>query len=393
MRSDLIAKINTDNLIHNYKALRACCHADVKFCAPLKGDAYGHGVNIVAPVLQEAGADYAAVATIGEAVELRKLGWKPPILVMGNVLAVSDPKERRERIEAVVEHDLSLSIMDENTVLHLVRAEPRRRVAVHVMFDSGMGRMGAMPDTAGELLRSVKRASCLRLVGFYSHFATADSQNQDTAGRQLATYQQVSSALAELLPPRTIRHLANSAATITFPDAHMDMVRPGLAMYGYHPAEHMRQLIDLRPILRLLSHLTMVKEVPAGHCVGYGQTFTTKRPTRLGIIPVGYFDGFLRGLSNAAWVGTPEGDAPLIGRVSMDQIIVDLTDLPPMSPGTEVTLIDDRPNRPNSVAAIAKRLETIPYEVTGMLGPRIQRVPVGGYCPQSPSPELTAKRN
>ncbi|MCG8407386.1 MAG: alanine racemase [Phycisphaerales bacterium] len=382
MRSDLIAQINTDNLIHNYKALRACCHSDVKFCAPLKGDAYGHGISLVAPVLQEAGADYAAVATIGEAVELRKLDWKPPILVMGNVLAVSDPRERRERIEAVVEHDLALTIMDETTVLHLVRAEPRRRIAVHVMLDSGMGRMGTMPDAVEGLVRSVQRASCLRLVGFYSHFATADFANRDTANRQLATFNRVSSELGELLPARTVRHLANSAATITLPQAHMDMVRPGLALYGYHPAVHMRNLIDLRPALRLVSHLTLVKEVPAGHCVGYGRTFTTKRPTRLGIIPVGYFDGFLRRLSNSAWVGTPEGDAPLIGRVSMDQIIVDLTDLPPMPSGTEVILIDDRPGRSNSVAAIAECLETIPYEVTGLLGSRIQRVVVGSYCPQ-----------
>jgi alanine racemase len=378
MQSDLVAQINTDHLLQNYQALRACCRPGVKLCAPLKADAYGHGVAIVAPALQEAGADYAAVATVSEAIELRALGWQPPILILGNILAVSDRMERRDRIAAVVKHHLMVTIADTATVRHVIEAEPPEPISVHIKMDSGMGRMGVMPSGVAELVKLVRATRCLRPAGFYSHFATADFENGDLVGRQLRTFGQTASSMAADLPSDTLCHLANSAATITLPAAHFDMVRPGLALYGYPPAPRMSELIELKPILRLVSHVTAMKELPIGHCVGYGQTFTASRPTRLGIIPAGYFDGFPRSLSNAAIVGTPYGDAPIIGRVSMDQLAVDLTDLPAMAMGSEVTLIDDRPNRPNSVQSLARHLGTIPYEITCLLGQRVQRVRVGG---------------
>ncbi len=390
MRSDLIAEIHVDALIHNYRQLRSLCGPGVAFCAPLKANAYGHGVNIVAPALQAAGADCAGVATLEEALELRAIGWKRPILVFGNVLAVADAAERRERIEAACEHDLTLTIVDEASVQRLARAEPRQRIAVHVKLDSGMGRMGALPSEAAALIRLVRSTRCLRLAGIYSHLATADLADRAFAERQLAAFKLVLAECAPVLPAKVIRHLAKSAATLTWPAAHLDMVRPGLALYGYAPLEEMPHGISLRPILRVVSHLTAVKSLPPGHSVGYGRTFTTTRPTRLGIVPAGYADGFLRGLSNAAVVGTSHGDAPVVGRVSMDQLAVDLTDLPPMQPGDSVVLIDDRPERPNSVAALARLLGTIPYEVTCLLGSRARRTAVASY---QPAPAAARARN
>ncbi|MBX3395082.1 MAG: alanine racemase [Phycisphaerae bacterium] len=386
MRSDLVAHISIDNLVHNFRSLREACRSHlVKLCAPLKADAYGHGLKIVAPALHAAGADYGAVANLTEAIELRAVGWVKPILVLGNVLAVADEKERRERIDAVVEHDLTLTVVDEETVRHLREHNPPTGVRVHVKVDTGMGRMGVMPDRVGELVRSIRVARCLQFVGIYSHFATADMKQRELARKQLSLFNHVLTAIRVNLPPGVIKHISNSAATIAMPDAHLDMVRPGLALYGYYPASHMAELIYLKPVLRLTTHLASVKELPVGHCVGYGQTFTTKRPTRIGIIPAGYFDGFIRMLSNNAVVGTPGGDAPVVGRVSMDQFAVDLTDLPPMGVGTPVTLIDDKPGRPNSVAGIAKRMNTIPYEVTCLLGSRVERTPttslVGVHAP------------
>jgi alanine racemase len=237
--------------------------------------------------------------------------------------------------------------------------------------------MGVAPERALELIKAIRATPDLRLAGIYSHFATADFQELDLACRQLDTFRRTLGELSDFLPRGVTRHLANSAATITKPEAHFDMVRPGLALYGYLPADHMAQRIALQPILKVVTHLTAVKNMPAGHCVGYGQTFTTRRTTRLGILPIGYFDGFLRALSNAAIVTTPHGDAPVIGRISMDQLAVDLTDLPPLTPGAPITLISDDVRRPNSVAAIARRLNTIPYEVTCLLGQRIDRVEKG----------------
>jgi len=391
MRSDVLALINTDHLLHNYRALRARLRPGVKLCAPLKANAYGHGLAVVAPVLQQAGADCAAVATVQEAIELREVGWHRPILVLGHVLAIGSEAERRERLEAIDEHGLAVTVADGEVIrqLELWRGGP---IDVHVKVDTGMGRMGALPDEIRPLVTRVLGAPHLRLAGVYSHFATADFQQPDLARRQLETFLATLGRLADILPRRILRHLANSAATITLPDAHFDMVRPGLALYGYLPAPHMAEQISLRPILRLVSHVSLVKHLPAGHCVGYGQTFTTSRPTRLGIVPIGYFDGYLRGLSNLAVVGTCWGDAPVVGRVSMDQMAVDLTEVPQAGIGAAVTVISDRPGSVNSVAAIAERLGTISYEVTCLLGSRIDRVAIGSSCAEAVSPAITKPR-
>ena len=380
MRSDLVAQINTDDLVHNFHALKSCCRPGVRLCAPVKADAYGHSMAVVAPAVYEAGADSAAVATLSEAVELRELGWDRPILVLGNVLAVSDSVEREERLGVVLDYRLTLTITDRDVVDFIEEQDLPGRIDVHLKLDTGMGRMGATPDDGAMLLRRLINSTRIRLAGVYSHFATADFEDIRIAREQFAAFQRFIESSGSRMPPGVITHLANSAATITMPEAHFDMVRPGLALYGYYPSAHMRENIDLRPILRLVSHFSVVKELPAGHCVGYGKTFVTKRPTRLGIVPIGYADGYLRLLSNSSVVGTNWGDAPVIGRVSMDQMAVDLTDLPQAGPGSEVVLIDHRRERPNSVESIAERLGTIPYEVTCLLGERIDRVRTGKSC-------------
>lgn len=378
MRSDLIAQINPDALRHNYRELRSASPG-AKLCAALKADAYGHGVRVVAPVLHEAGADMAAVATVPEAVELRTTGWSRPILVLGNVLATVDAAERGERLSALVEHGLTITVADADTVRVVEEWGGAAVIGAHVKVDTGMGRMGILPDGLLPLIQRVRGCRLLRLAGIYSHFATADfdPSQRDLVQHQQAVFAEALSRTGDFLPPDTIRHLANSAATITLPEAHYDMVRPGLALYGYWPALHLRERIDLRPCLRLVSHLTAVKELPVGHCVGYGRTFVTRRPTKLGIVPIGYFDGFLRALSNRAMVTIRGVAAPVVGRVSMDQMAVDLTDVArgagELTPGTGVTIISDDPAAPNSVQAIATALGTIPYEVTCLLGQRVER--------------------
>jgi alanine racemase len=345
----------------------------------------------VAPALQAAGADFAAVATLREAVELRSVNWHKPILVLGNVLSVADRRERRERMRAIIKHRPILTVADHRTIETLATVDLPAAIDVHLKVDTGMGRLGCLPEDVIELVQTIRDVPSLRLTGIYSHFATADEPDLDLARRQIAMFREVLSKAEHCLPPGLIRHFANSAATIAIPEAHFDMVRPGIAFYGYPPAEHLGDKIDLKPILRLVAHLSTVKELPPGHCVGYGSTFTTQRRTRLGIVPIGYCDGYPRALSNVAVVSTPVGDAPVIGRVSMDHLALDLTDLPPLERGAEVTLIDDRPDRPNSVWSFARRLRTIPYEITCLLGERIQRVRVGNNCAAPSSPRVQAK--
>jgi len=384
MHSDILAMIDTDRLVSNCRALRARCRRDVMVCAILKGDAYGHGISIVAPALQAAGVEFAGVATLQEAVDLRKADWLQPILVLGNPLAVADPREKRERVRAIVKYRPTMTIGDRDSVAALAKIDIDAPIDVHVKVDTGMGRMGCLPEDLPALLTAVRAARSLRLTGIYSHFATADLANDELTRRQLATFNSLLEKVANLLPNGVIRHMANSAAAISLPEAHFDMIRPGLALYGYSPVEHTADRIDLKPVLRLVSHLAMVKELPVGHCVGYSRTFTTTRHTRIGIVPIGYCDGYVRALSNAAVVSTPVGDAPVIGRVSMDYIAVDLTDLEPLQAGHEVTLISDNPDRPNSIANLAKQLGTIPWEIMCLLGQRIQRVGTGNFCADRP---------
>lgn len=384
MRSDLIAQINLDSIRHNYRALRKSLGPRVRICAALKADAFGHGIGLVAPLLQAEGCDYAAVATVPEAVELRQIGWKPPILVLGNVLAVADELERENRVEAIIRHQLAITLAEPSSIDYVRSSRAAGRslgpIDIHLKIDTGMGRMGVVPQDAEQLVRLILASPQLRLDGIYSHFASADLAQPDLARHQLAVFRDTLERLGHLLPPGVIRHLANSAATICLPDAHFDMVRPGLALYGYHPAPQVRPFA-LKPALRLVTHISLIKDLPPGHCVGYGQTFTTTRQTRLGIVPAGYFDGFVRGNSNHGIVGIAGGFAPIIGRVSMDQLAIDLTDLPPVTLGDEVVLISDQPGTPHSVAAIAERLGTIPYEVTCLLGSRIDRISVTEEIP------------
>lgn len=380
MFHELIAAIDPAALAHNLRLLTSHCKPSTKICVALKADAYGHGLAQIAPLLQQApehtAIDCAAVATLAEAIDLRRTGWARPILVLGNVLAGVPDADRRDRITAILDHHLSPTLTDPALVAPLAAAAAgaTRKVEVHLKFDSGMGRQGIMPADLPALVDAVRAQPSLRLGGIYSHFATADLSAHDLAAKQLATFRRLLTELSDRLPPGVTRHMANTAATLTWPEAHFDMVRPGLGLYGYAPSDDLRRQHDLRPVLRLSSRVTLVKQLPPGHCVGYGQTFTTARPTRLGIIPAGYADGLLRALSNHCVVGTSAGDAPIIGRVSMDQLAIDLTDLPAVNVGDEIVLIDNRPDRPNSVEQLAKKLNTIPYEVTCLLGSRVNRV-------------------
>lgn len=375
MFHELTATIDRECLRHNLELLRGRCRTDTRICVAVKADAYGHGAALLAPELQRLGVDMAAVATLEEAIELRRVGWQRSILVLGAVLTVLHDGERRDRVAAIVEHGLTPTITDAAplALLSAVAAAMNKTVAVHIKFDSGMGRQGVMPDEVPNLVEAALAYPAVRLSGLYSHFATADLEQHDLAGRQLATFRTVLERVSERLPPGSLRHLANTAATLDWSDAQFDMVRPGLGVYGYAPSPDIRRRFDLKPILRVASRITLLKTLPPGHCVGYGQTFTTRRHTRVGVVPVGYSDGFLRGLSNNAVLGTPGGDAPVIGRVSMDQLTIDLSELPGVGVGDEVVLIDSEPSRPNSIESIASRLGTIPYEVICMLGGRMNR--------------------
>lgn len=380
MHRDLVAQIDLQAIRHNLARLRQSCGPQVRVCPALKANAYGHGIAVVAPALEQAGVEMAGVATLGEAVELRDLGWKRPVLLFGPLFAAPSAAERAERIDAAVAYDLTCTLVDGHGARDLALAARRqgKRARVHLKVDSGMGRMGISPATAIDLAGRLAEFPEIGLEGIYSHLATAEWEDETFASEQMAVFAEVVASLRRRGLNLPIIHLANSAAALHLPASRWNMIRPGLALYGYRPRERGSAEAELRPSLRLVSHLVLVKQVPPGHAVGYERTFTTTRPSTLGIVPIGYNDGYLRALSNRAMMSLPAGDTPVVGNISMDQTILDLTDLmlrdPAPKVGDEVVIIDNRRERPNSVESLAKLLGTVPYEITCLLGNRVARV-------------------
>lgn len=384
MDAMVIAEIKMDALRQNLAAIRSRLPGRVFVCPAVKANAYGHGLEIVTQALQAADVRRAAVANLAEALELRRLGWTGSILCFGPALAQCPASAGDECSAAIVEADVTVTVTSWAEAEALARAAERsgRRGRVEVKVDSGMGRMGLPPQGAYELIRRIAGHPSLEPAGVYTHLATADEEDLAFAHQQL----QVFAALRERLRADGIAtgccHAANSAAIFRLPAAHLDGVRPGLALYGYWAGPAGERPADLRPSLRICTRLTAVRPMPADASVGYGCTFRTGRPSTIGVVPLGYADGYRRSLSNRTVMtldscrGQPRRIVPVVGRISMDQTTLDLTDAGDVRVGDPVVVIDDDPAAPNNVESLARLLDTIPYEITCLLGPRVRRVAV-----------------
>jgi alanine racemase len=387
MQPELLAQISTSQLARNLRAVRRSCGPDTRVCAALKANAYGHGVDLVLPVLQREGVEMAAVSTLAEAGRLRDLGWPRPVLCLGQPFAVGGGRERAERLDAAVDLDVSptLTRLEDARDLSARAVATGRVLDVHVNVDTGMGRMGVPPADAVELCRAITGLPGLRLRGLYTHFSCAEGPDLVRTSDQLARFSGVLGRLAgdhRGGRPQLI-HVSNSSATLRGVGLAFDLVRVGLALYGYRASPEVPLPSGLGPILRLVSHLLLVKDLPAGHAVGYGATFVTHRPTRVGVVPIGYADGYLRSLSNRAVMEVGGRHVPVIGNISMDLAVLDVTDVPGLSVGDQVVVLDHRSEQPNSVESLAELIGTIPYELTCLLGDRIHRAAVEEFDNQA----------
>ncbi|MCS6888159.1 alanine racemase [Chloroflexus sp.] len=352
----------------NVRALRA--HAGVPLMVVLKGDGYGHGAARVARAALGAGAEALAVATLGEGQALRAQGINAPILVLG----YTPPWQAADAIRL----DLMITLFDHDTAQALSAAatELGRPARVHVKVDTGMARLGLPPAEVGSFIHQLHSLPGIEPVGLYTHFARADETDPAPTDRQLALFSAVLAELtaAGLRPP--IVHAANSAATLRFPAAYFDMVRPGLACYGLAPSPAAPLLPGMRPALSFYSEVAQVREHPAGTPISYGGAYVTSRPSRIATIPVGYADGLRRA---PPWreVLIRGRRAPIVGRICMDYVMVDVTDIPGVQRGDAVTIIGRQGDDAIGVDEIAGWLGTISYEVlTGIL-PRVPRE-IGG---------------
>jgi alanine racemase len=360
------AAIDAAALRANFAAVRALLPTHVAVLAVVKANAYGHGAAFVAPIFEAAGADYLGVATMEEGVELRNAGVRKPILVLTGASAGD--------VAACHEHQLSVALLHRDMVRELAGPRNPAPLRVHIKVDTGMGRIGVLPAELPALLDDLRRAGCFHIDGIYSHFANADSVDREYSDCQLRVFRQAVETLARAGEQPQWVHIANSAATLSRPDTHFSMVRPGIILYGVPPAPRLAD-DSFRQAMRLVTHIAELKAVPAEFPISYGQTFVTRRPSAIATLPIGYADGYSRKLSNRASVLIRGQRAPVVGAVCMDLTMVDVTEVAGAQLGDEVVLWGRQNGAEISVTEVAAWQETIAYEVLTGVGQRVPRIP------------------
>ena len=369
-------EIDEGALANNVRQIRRLIGPQRLLAGVVKANAYGHGAIPVARQILAAGADRLAVATLSEALELRTAGIDAPILVLG----YTPPRQAAEVVRAGV----TATVYDVETAQALAEAAAQQgvRAAVHVKVNTGMNRLGLDPEDAPAFLEALRAMATLEAEGVFTHFATSDT-DRAFALVQAARFGAMIAALeaAGLRPP--LVHAANSAATLTLPETHFDMVRCGIALYGLDPDEEMTPLpAGFRSVLSWKAEVAQVRTLPPGAGVSYGLEFVTRRSSTLAVIPVGYADGFPRRPLTWGGVLIHGKEAPIVGRVCMDQSLVDVTDIAaagePVRQGDLVVLIGRQGEAAISAEEAARRIGTINYDVVSRILARVPRIMVGG---------------
>lgn len=361
-------EVDRGALAHNIRAMRALVGSQVRIFVPVKADGYGHGAVETAQTVLEAGADRVGVARVGEGVQLRQAGIGAPV----HVLEPFHPDD----LEAYLAHDLVPTVCtpEAASALDAAGRERGRAVRAHLKVDTGMGRLGLHAESDRETILAMAALPGVEWEGLFTHFARADEPDLPHTDRQLGRFRGLEAALATrgLRPP--ILHAANSAALFLRPDARFEMVRPGLATYGYDPTEgRLPSGVSLRPALRLYSTVRHLTWVEPGDEVSYGGIWTASRRTRVAAIPLGYGDGFWRTHSNRLEVEVGGVLVPQIGRICMDIMMLDVTEVPGIALGDRVAVIDGERDARLSAERLARNQGTIVYEVTCDLGRRLER--------------------
>jgi alanine racemase len=355
----------------------------------VKANAYGHGLVAVARQALESGADALGVARLPEALALRDAGVDAPILVFG-FTAPGDAG-------ALVRHDIAQSVYDPHTARAYAERIARHggRLRVHLKVDTGMGRLGILPDerryvepgipaseaAAAEVVEMAGLEE-LALEGIFTHFASSDSADKSFAQQQFDTFTAFLGRLARNGLAFEIRHAANSGAIIDMPHTHLDMVRAGVSLYGLYPSDEIdKSRIDLRPVMALKARIVHLKKVPAGFPVSYGMTYTTPSATVIATVPVGYADGFNRRLSNRGHMLVRGHRAPIIGRVCMDLTMIDVGHVPGVTMEDEVVVLGRQADAAITADELAGLLGTINYEITSAITARVPRVYLGEAPP------------
>ncbi|HTA89978.1 MAG TPA: alanine racemase [Polyangiaceae bacterium] len=363
------AEVNLANLRHNLRFVQRAAGGAAVW-AVLKADGYGHGAKAVARTLERAGANGICVALLEEGIELREAGIQVPILITGGYYGRAWGELLRHDLTPVVHDPGQLESIAEE--VKFSGAEP---VNIHVKIDTGMARLGIAPKDIAVMAKALHRCPEVRLQGLMTHFACADAVETESIEHQLDLFEQATLALRNEGITPMLRHAANSAALLKSPRSWLDVVRPGIALFGVQPI--LGACPELRPVMRVRSEIVALRELPAGSPVGYGATFRTARTSRIATVPVGYADGFSRALSNRGSLLVRGKRAPVVGAVSMDMTMLDVTEIPEVRVGDECVVLGAQkgPLGQDAISAeeIATTLGTIPWEVLTDISRRVPR--------------------
>ncbi len=363
------SEIDLDALLHNYHTLRKHVGENVKFLGVVKADAYGHGAIMVSKVLEEAGADYLAVSSIDEAMELRLNGIKMPVLILGHT--------PMEQVERLIEYDITQAVSCKAKAVEYSAEAVRlgKTLRIHIKVDTGMSRLGYLCE--GEYFENGVKGIVeainmpgLDAEGIFTHFAVSDEPGEkcrEYTEHQFKLFCDVINECEAMSGKRfRIRHCANTGAVARYPETSLDMVRPGLLLYGY--GEFASEL-GLKPVMTLKTNISTIKTYPSGTAISYGGIFVTDRTTRVGVLPIGYADGFFRALSNKYSVMTSAGPARQLGKICMDMCMIDITEMKGVGVGSEIEIFGPH----NPIEAMAEMAGTIPYELTCAVSKRVPR--------------------
>ena len=359
------AEVNLTRLSQNIQAIRAHV-APAKVMIVVKANAYGHGLAEVAKYLSSL-TDYIGVAVLEEGIFLRELGVKAPILVLGGIWG--------DQVPHYLQHDLTLtaSSVERLEQIETIAGEMGVKAKVHLKIDTGMERIGVHYYSAKTIQETALRCANVEVEGIFSHFANADSPNLTHARLQLERFNEVLRFYEKHSLPMPIRHIANSAAILQFPESHFDMVRPGIMLYGVYPSEEVKRSVQVRPALAWKSRVVYFKVVKPGHPVSYGSIWQSDHPVRIVTLPVGYGDGYFRSLSNKTQVIIGGKKYQQVGRVCMDQMMVNI-ETDSAYNGDEVTLLGESNNEAITAQDLADWAGTIPYEILTNINTRVPRV-------------------
>ncbi|MBC7263033.1 MAG: alanine racemase [Chloroflexi bacterium] len=363
------AEIDLDAIAHNARQLKKYVGERTELMAVVKANAYGHGAVPAARAALEGGASRLAVARVDEGLQLRSGGIAAPILVMGYAIPPQAGDIVRHRLTPTVNTlELAQALSAE------VAQQKAAPLPVHLKVDTGLGRFGLLPGEVLDFARALVSLPGLFLEGFWTHFACADEADKSYTYQQFALYCQVARQLEEAGIAIPIKHVANSAATLSLPEMHLDMVRCGITIYGLRPSEEVKMVVPVRPAMTIKSHVARVRTLPAGSGISYNRTYVTARPTPVALVPIGYGDGYRRGLSNKGAVLIHGQRVPIIGRVCMDQFMVDVSAIPDVQQNDEVVVLGRQGEEEINAEEIGALVGTNNYETVAALLPRVPRV-------------------